>query len=402
MDQIPSSALSSGMSPRKPVQGLQTADYYAAFLVLGLASGSLGPTLPRLAEQTRTQLGAVGVLFTARSLGYLVGSFQGGRLYDRVAGNRLMAVLLTCLALAMALVPAARVLWLLILLVLVLGMSEGAIDVGGNTLLVWVHGAKVGPFMNGLHFAWGVGAFLSPIIVARVISWGGGIAWTYWLLALSVSPVVVWTLRLPSPVPAKKYIPESARNTNRKLVVLIAALWFLYIGTEVTFGGWVYSYAVTLGIGDQTRAAYIASAFWGALTFGRLLAVPVAARLRPGTILIVDFGAALASGIVLAFLGTQPVPLWIGTIGLGLALASIIPTTISFAESRLTVTGRVTSWLFVGGSLGGMTVPWLVGRFFESVGPRFTMFAIVADLSLALVLMVGLLLYSRRTASSEG
>jgi hypothetical protein len=33
-----------------------------------------------------------------------------------------------------------------------LGMAEGALDVGGNTLLVWVHQEKVGPFMNGLHF----------------------------------------------------------------------------------------------------------------------------------------------------------------------------------------------------------------------------------------------------------
>ena len=401
MNQI-SPTVSSETLSREAVQRWQTANYYAAFIVLGLASGSLGPTLPGLAAQTGILLGDAGVFFTARSLGYLLGSFQGGRLYDRLRGNRLMAVLLALLAVALGLIPVVPAKWVLVAVILLLGMAEGSIDVGGNTLLVWVHGTNVGPFMNGLHFFWGVGAFLAPIIVAMILSLSSGIAWAYGLLAVAVLPVAVWTLRLPSPFPAKKPASDSTQSTNQILILLIAALWFLYIGTEVTFGGWIYSYVVTLEIGAETQAAYLSSAFWGALTFGRLLAVPVAARVRPGLILLTDFGVALVSSVVLAVLGTQSVALWVGTIGLGLALASVIPTTISFAESRMAVSGRVTSWLFVGGSAGGMTVPWLVGRFFNSVGPRFTMVAIVVDLSLALILLGGLLVYSRRTTPSVG
>lgn len=256
--------------------------------------------------------------------------------------------------------------------------------------------------MNGLHFFWGVGAFLAPIIVATIIFLSSGIAWAYGLLAVAILPVVVWTLRLPSPSPPHKQAYGSMQSNNRILILLIAALWFLYIGTEVTFGGWIYSYVVTLGIGAETQAAYLTSAFWGALTFGRLLAVPVAARVPPGMILLTDFVVALVSSIGLALLGSQPVALWVGTVGLGLALAAVIPTTISFAESRMAVTGQVTSWLFVGGSAGGMTVPWPAGRFFNLAGPWFMMLVIVVDLSLALLLMSGLLVYSRRTTPSRG
>ena len=67
----------------------------------------------------------------------------------------------------------------------------------------------------------------------------------------------------------------------------------------------------------------------------------------------------------------------------------------------MVVSGRITGWLFVGGSAGGMTVPWLVGRFFDSAGPRFMMYTIVVDLSFALILVIGLLVYSRRTAPSS-
>jgi len=60
----------------------------------------------------------------------------------------------------MALVPGLPQLSLLALVMLVLGCAQAGIDVGGNTLLVWLHRDKVPPFMNGLHLFWGLGSIL--------------------------------------------------------------------------------------------------------------------------------------------------------------------------------------------------------------------------------------------------
>ena len=91
----------------------KTIGYCVAFVALGLVMASLGPTLPGLAKNTRTHLSEISVLFTARALGYLIGSFQGGRLYDRVPGHPVMAAGLLVMAATMALVPAISWLWLL-------------------------------------------------------------------------------------------------------------------------------------------------------------------------------------------------------------------------------------------------------------------------------------------------
>ena len=69
----------------------QTFTYYASFIALGMTTASLGPTLLGLATQTGSALNEVSILFTARSFGYLIGSFIGGRLYDRLPGHRTMA-----------------------------------------------------------------------------------------------------------------------------------------------------------------------------------------------------------------------------------------------------------------------------------------------------------------------
>ena len=175
----------------------KTIAYYVSFVALGLGFASLGPTLPSLAAHTRTELSQISFLFTAHSLGYLLGSLLVGRSYDRVPGHPLMAIALITMISMLVLVPLISLWWLLVAVLLVLGFGEGTLDVGGNTLLVWVHRDNVGPFMNGLHFFFGAGAFLAPIIIARAVLISGDITWAYWALALLISPIAVWLFFLP-------------------------------------------------------------------------------------------------------------------------------------------------------------------------------------------------------------
>jgi FHS family Na+ dependent glucose MFS transporter 1 len=380
----------------------KTTGYYAAFVALGLTGASLGPTLPGLAEHTQTLLSEISFLFTARALGYLLGSFQGGRLYDRLPGHPLMAVTLLIMVTMMALAPLMSLLWLLTAVLLVVGIAEGTLDVGGNTLLVWVHGDEVGPFMNGLHFFFGVGSFLAPIIVAQAVLMSGDITWAYGVLALLMLPVAIWLLRLDSPVIPVVTKNSSAALTNHPLVVLVALFLFLYVGAEVSFGGWIFTYATALGLASATNAAYLTSAFWGGLTAGRLLAMPIATRLRPRFILLADLGGAMVSlGLILLW-SDSLIAAWLGTLGVGLSMASIFPTTLSLAERRMTITGRVTGWFFVGASAGGMFLPWLIGQLFESIGPRVAMSIILADLVVAVGVFAALILNSTRINSSTG
>jgi FHS family Na+ dependent glucose MFS transporter 1 len=82
---------------------------------------------------------------------------------------------------------------------------------------------------------------------------------------------------------------------------------------------------------------------------------------------------------------------WVGTLGIGFSMASIFPTTLSLAERRMTITGKVTGWFFVGASAGGMSLPWLIGQLFESIGPQMTMVVLLIDLLIAMGVYVVLI-----------
>jgi len=362
-----------------------SAGYFAAFIAMGMYAAALGPTLPGLAAQTGSELSQVSILFSARAFGYLVGSIATGRLYDRLTGHRVMAVMLVLMIVGMIAVPAVPLLPLLALVFCFLGVTEAGVDVGGNTLIVWRHGARVGPFMNAMHFSFGVGSFVAPIVIAQVMLRTDGITWAYRALGLLMLPAVIWVYRTPSPRPPAAHLQEKLGAARPWPVFLIAALLFLFVAAEASCGGWVYSYALKLNVGSVATAAYLTSAFWGALTLGRLVSIPLAARFRPAALLLGNILGCLA-GLAIILLGSCSLPiLWVGTFVFGFAMGPLFPTTISFASTRMATTGRVTALFLIGGSLGVMSLPWLIGQLFEPLGPQIAMWLI----TLAMLLSVG-------------
>ncbi len=377
----------------------QTAGYFGAFIVLGMTIAVLGPSLPALAEKTSSTISQISVLFTASSGGYFLGSVLGGRLYDRFKGHPILVILLGLMAVGLALVPFVPRLWLLAGVLFFLGTFEGILDVGCNTLLIWVHRRNVSPFMNALHFFFGVGSFIAPIILARTALLTDDIKLGYFIMALMAIPILFWVMRQPSPTASDdENEPTVAEPHTRPQVILIiftAAILFFYVGAELGFGGWIYTYALELNLADEYSAAYLTSAFWGAFTIGRLISIPLATRFRPRVLMITNFMGCFLSAAIIILIPESEVALWGGTLLMGISMASIFPVTITLAERRMPITGQTTSWFFVGVGLGSMLMPWLIGQLFEPVGPQVTMYVILAALIFDFLVFLGMLRYSQ-------
>jgi len=349
---------------------IQTICCYAAFIAIGLAAGLLGPTLVGLAKQTDSSFAEIGFVFTVHSLGYVVGSTFFGKFYDRVAGHRILALMIVMLSAALLLIPISHQLWMLLCAVFLLGTAEGTGQVGVNTLLLWLYHQKSTAFLNGAHFFFGVGALTSPIIVAQFLINGYDFAAAYRFVAFLILPVILLFLLVPSPGLMTGEKKEENQPVNYGLVALVALFYFLYLGAEISFGGWISTFATSLKLGDEVSSAYLASAFWSALTFGRLIAVPLSLKLKPRTLLIGDLVLALIGFAIIGFSGNSYSATLAGTIVIGASFASIYPTMFSFAGNRLNVSGRVAGFFVMGGSFGSMLFPFLAGLMFERSGAK--------------------------------
>jgi MFS transporter, FHS family, Na+ dependent glucose transporter 1 len=386
MDTTKDMSSSPDRGSAKPI--VLTAAYYSSLALLGLATAAAGPSLPTLASHTTSSLDRISLFFVADAFGYLLGSLTGGRLYDRLPGHRLMAGMLLLMSVAAVGIPLASVLWLLLLLGFLLGLGKGAVDVGCNTLLQWVHGNRVGPFMNGLHFAFGLGSFLAPILLAQVLSLTHEIYWLFWIIAISMAPVVIWLWLLPEPHASLAGSVDDSGRAPFLPVLLMVLAFLLYVGAEVGFSNWIYTYAITLRLADAITAAYLTSAYWAFFTIGRLLGIWVSTRLSSRTILYIDFAGCLLS-MALIGIAYDSVPLlWVGSMGLGLSTASIFPTFLILAGERLRVTGTVTGLFLLGGGAGSMLLPWVIGQAFTSAGPHSMLSILFLDLALGVVMLV--------------
>jgi FHS family Na+ dependent glucose MFS transporter 1 len=339
-----------------------TISYFLSILALGLFTALGGPALPTLADNTSSSLDQISLFFVLGSLGYLLGSFFGGRAYDRVPGHRVLALTLLVVAGTGTLIPVIGQLRWLLLTQFILGLAQGANDVGCNTLLLWLHGKGAGPYMNGLHFFFGVGTSIAPLVLAGFLSLTGDIRWAFWVCTVLCLPLAFWLWRLPEIQPPKAEDRPQGTSVGFLPVALLVLTFALAVGAEFGFGNWIYTYALGLGLGTTITSAYITSAFWGTFTLGRLQGIWISTRLRPLSILILDLLGCLVSLSLIILWPESQLVIWLGTIGTGLFMASIFPTLLVLVGEQLTVTGSLTGWMLVGGGMGGMFFPWLIGQ----------------------------------------
>jgi fucose permease len=362
---------------------LTTAVYYLGFICLGMATAVLGPTLQGLAQNTGSSLAQISSLFLFSSFGYLLGSYAAGKMFDRVKGHPILSIALLIVATILVIVPLVNALLYLQILFFIIGIAEGNLDVGFDTLLVWLHGDRIPPFMNGLHAFYGVGTTTAPLIVAAVLSNTGSMRSIYWVLAALILPVGLLILFFPSPSHIQARKLAETRPAMPILVTLIALIFFAFTGAELGFAGWIYTFTTFQGYASPTMAATINAAFWAAITVGRLVSIPLASKLKPQRILWVNFCGAIACLFIIIGFSSNEMLLWIGTIGTGFFMGPIFPTLLNDAQSRMHMSGKVTSIFFIGSSLGSMVIPWLMGQLIVPFGATAAMVAVLCSLLVA-------------------
>lgn len=374
-----------------------TAGYFWALFSLGLVVAAMGPSLPVLAQGTGSTLGAVGLLFTAFRIGYMTGALFGGAATDRLQGNHLVAMAMVLLAGAAAAASAMHILAAVLGLFVVVGLAAGTIEVGANALVLWAHGEGAAPWMNGLHFAFGVGAMISPVLIGYTLVTHQSLTPAFIGITILVLPGVLLLWR--APLPAAPAAQQDSHGVSHGVTVILVALFlFLYIGVESSMGGWIFSWASAVYHMTPVRAAAATSVFWATLTAGRLLAIPVATRMLPRTMLIQAVAGAAVSVALLElsrFLLSEQL-FWVAITAAGLSLSVVVPTTMAFAGRAMRVTGSVSRWFFIGGGAGGMTIPPLMGHLLDGQGPQLIMPVLLAAI-LVMGVILALLLYQTRS-----
>ncbi|XP_064145982.1 LOW QUALITY PROTEIN: sodium-dependent glucose transporter 1 [Loxodonta africana] len=378
-----------------------TAVLCAAFLGLGMSVAILGPTFQDLATNVNTNISGLSLIFVGRAFGYLTGSVIGGFLFDCMNHFLILGTSMLATTVGLYLVPFCKRAVLLIVMMSVFGASIGILDTGGNVLILAIWGDEGAPHMQALHFSFALGAFLAPLLAKLALSTTVSgenhteadfsnqsalspsseadsesifgvpddmkLLWAYTVIGTYMFVVSVFLFGLFLKNSSRRDKEKTSARTlrrakyHRALLCLLFLFFFFYVGAEVTYGSYIFSFATTHVGMKESEAAGLNSIFWGTFAACRGLAIFFATCLQPGTMIVSSNISSLVSSLLLVLFNKNPLCLWVATSVYGASMATTFPSGVSWIEQYTTIQGKAAAFFVIGAALGEMAIPAVIG-----------------------------------------
>jgi len=289
----------------------------ASFVALGLPEAVVATAWPDIADDLSRPIGDLRWLLVSYTVGYLLSSTPAGAAVSRYGVRRTASVGVGLSIAGLALYAIGPSWGWLVLAGYLLGSGAGPLDTAMN---VW--GTTRGPrVMNLLHACFGIGTTIGPpltIAMAAITSWRG--AFVVLILAdvaLLAALLTIGPDHRPAPHEHGARDPGIGRPSVAVATILVT--FAVYVAIEVTAGAWGYSVLRDEYGLSPAAAGFGLSAYWGALTLGRV-GLGVVGRGAPSrAVLRVGATGALVSSVVFAVGGTAGAVAGLAALGLFLA-----------------------------------------------------------------------------------
>jgi fucose permease len=321
---------------------LLTVGGFFSFFTFGFVDNLKGPILPNLLEELNFSYSQGGGILFGAYLGFVIATLLAGPLSD-LLGNRLI-LLAAALFIALGTVGMsnAATYALLFSAMLVIGLGMGAIEVGGNGLIVGLHPQAQGRFLNLLATFHGVGSLLAPLALLLAI-----------LFLLTKGPSTTQQER-------HTFDWAALRRSGFSPTMLFFYLAIgLYVATELGIANWIVEYLIKSKGLAQTTASYYLSGFFGCIMVGRLVGSVVVERIGYlRSVWLATVGTLLC--LLVALVAPPALAFFLPLSGL---FCSIIFPTLTAAVARLHPqnTGTILGLLFTAGGIGGALGPAIMG-----------------------------------------
>lgn len=341
----------------KPAAG--AALFAVAFVVLGLPDFGHGVAWADMRSELDRPLADLGTFLTSATAGYLVVAMSTGRLAGRwgVGGFVVRATLTSAAGLLLVAVAPS---WPTVLAGgLLSGAGAGGMDTGFNAAVAI---RADGRLMGLLHAGYGVGAAVGPLVAGASLAAGGGWRPGYVVFAAaSLLLVVPLSRRGLGPAPTQE------RLGSPRGVVLACVAFAVYVSLEVTIGQWAFT-ALTedRGLGPLTASIWV-SAYWVALTAGRLWLGLAGHRVPVHRLLRLAVAGALAAAVVL-WTGGAAAPA--GLLVAGLSLSVVFPLLMLLTPERVGAerAAAAVGWQTASAGVGAAAGPAAAGIVLDGAG----------------------------------
>jgi MFS transporter, FHS family, glucose/mannose:H+ symporter len=372
---------------------------FAGFVLTGLEITVAGPMLPLFIQRWSLSDSQAGIFFTLE-FGCSLGGVWLSSLITHYFGSRTSLVLgYLFIGAGLATLNASSMNVALFALG-ALGTGYGLVVPVTNLAVAEIGGARSASLVSLVNFAWGVGSFsCSPLVLLAMKN--DFLTKMLYLFAGFGCVLAVSFLfsHFPERHTETSGSEASAPASNIGLIVTatLAALFFLYVATEVSIGSWAAAHVKRLASNGGSLATLAPMFFYGGLMAGRALAPLVLPHVREFRLVMCALGAVIAGTTIFILADTQRTAFISVTVA-GLGCAAIFPVYVAWLSRWYgKQIAHVRGIMFSMSSIGSASAPGIVG--FVSTHAGGLRAGLLVPLASA-VMMVFLLLLVRRQAAA--
>ncbi|KAJ3563562.1 hypothetical protein NP233_g8859 [Leucocoprinus birnbaumii] len=340
----------------------------------GWNDGTTGPLLPRIQEVYHVGFTIVSLIFIFACLGFICGALANVHLTDRLGFGKTIIFGSILQVIAYALQSAAPPFPVFVMAFTINGVGIALQDAQANGFVASLkHDAEAK--MGVLHAAYGAGAFVAPLVATQfaqlqrwsfhyIVSLGIALSNTIVLCLIFGTKTQEECLRMVGQEAAPKgQDDKSSFNSilRIKAVHFLAFFILVYVGVEVTIGGWIVTFMQDVREGGPS-AGYVSSGFFGGLMLGRVLLLWVNRKVGERRVLFIYSILAIALELVIWL-----VPSLIGGAVavsiVGVLLGPMYPIAMNQAGRVLPqwlLTGSI-GWIAGFGQAGSAAIPFITG-----------------------------------------
>lgn len=325
-----------------------------AFFVMGVSQSLYGPFYNHFRNIFALSGGQVGLLASLHFGGATSTFFLSGFLVRRV-GFKPVLMGSTIIFASGFIAVGLGASWLAIRSgALLLGVGFGGM-INNNLIIDEAFGDLGAAALNLVNALFSIGAMVAPLLAALSLTFSGGHRLGFLTgAALALIPIT-FAMRMQP----QSTIPEQPGVSLRTVVVGVLVFLLLqafYVGSESVSGNWIPT-SVADSFSDQI-AAVVTAGFWMCFTLGRLIAVPLSLRIKPGHFLT----AITALGALASLLAVHPTVALVSFPIAGLFIGPIFPVMVSWIRKTFPTRGtRIASIVIATGGLGGIAFPPAIG-----------------------------------------
>jgi FHS family glucose/mannose:H+ symporter-like MFS transporter len=338
---------------------------HSGFVLIGVSMTMLGPVLPYFTRHWNLTDGQAGLFFSTQYFGSFLGTLLTSLLLPRFGFSKVISMGYLCFALGFAFLGVGP--WYLsTALVSVYGLGYGLGNPSINLRATQLPSSNVAAAVSLLNFSWGIGAVSSTFLVAFFLEHLSLRLLALALTACYVALCLVHFLRKDGVDRKSEVRPKRSFEVWRARLhpspwISLALLFFLYVGIEISVGGWVAMDEKRLAGITTAKLAAAPAFFYGFLLLGRFL-VPLGLKFFSQRAICVGGLATAAAGTCLVALAPASLMLYIGAALAGFGCAPQYPIYVTWVAAIFKEDSTWLAALFFGAAgLGSSIMPWLVG-----------------------------------------